>query len=85
MNINPFFKNKGPYKIEKLLKLSNIDNKENFLKSKITDIRDLSTATKDSITFFHLNKQAHRAASMVYLDRCFVKLASQIVFLVFYF
>ena len=56
MNINPFFKNKGPYKIDKLLKLSNIDNKENFLKSKITDIRDLSTATKDNITFFHSKK-----------------------------
>ena len=53
---NPFFKNKGPFKIDKLLKLSNIDNKENFLKSKITDIRDLSTATKDNITFFHSKK-----------------------------
>ena len=56
MNINPFFKNKGPYKIDKLLKLSGIDNKENFLKSKISDIRDLSTATKENITFFHSRK-----------------------------
>ena len=56
MTINPFFKNKGPFKIEKLLKLSDIDNSENFIKSKISDIKDLSTATKDNITFFHLKK-----------------------------
>ena len=56
MTINPFFKNKGPFKIEKLLKLSGIDNNENFIKSKISDIRDLSTATKDNITFFYSKK-----------------------------
>ena len=56
MTINPFFKNKGPFKIEKLLKLSGIDNKENFIKSKISDIKDLSSATKDNITFFHSKK-----------------------------
>ena len=56
MNINPFFKNKGPFKIEKLLKLSVIDNNENFIKSKILDIRDLSAATKNDITFFHSKK-----------------------------
>ncbi len=56
MTINPFFKNKGPFKIEKLLKLSAIDNNENFIKSKISDIRDLSTATQDNITFFHSKK-----------------------------
>ena len=56
MTINPFFKNKGPFKIEKLLKLSAIDNNENFIKSKISDIKDLSTATKDNITFFHSKK-----------------------------
>ena len=39
MTINPFFKNKGPYKIEKLLKLSGIVNNENFVKFKISDIR----------------------------------------------
>ena len=56
MPINPFFKNKGPFKIEKLLKLSGIDNNENFIKSKILDIRNLSTAAKDNITFFHSKK-----------------------------
>jgi len=56
MNINPFFKNKGPFKIEKLLKLSCIDNNKNFIKSEISDIRNLSTATKYDITFFHSKK-----------------------------
>jgi UDP-3-O-[3-hydroxymyristoyl] glucosamine N-acyltransferase len=51
--INPFFKNFGPYKIDKLLKLSNINNDKNFLKKKILDIRDLVTARKDDISFFH--------------------------------
>ena len=56
MNINPFFKNKGPFKIEKLLKLSGIDNNKNFIKSKILDIRDLSTATKDMTLHFFIQK-----------------------------
>jgi len=62
MNINPFFKNKGPFKIEKLLKLSGIDNSENFIKSKISDIKDLSIATKDNITFFHSKKYGEIAS-----------------------
>ena len=56
MTINPFFKNKGPFKIEELLKLSGIVNNENFVNSKISDIKDLSVATKDNITFFHSKK-----------------------------
>ncbi len=62
MNINPFFKNKGPFKIEKLLKLSGIDNKENFTKTKVSDIKDLSTATKKNITFFHSQKYEEMAS-----------------------
>ena len=49
---NPFFINKGPFKIEKLLKLSGIDNNKNFVNSIISDVRELSTATKDNITLF---------------------------------
>ena len=30
--INPFFKNKGPFKIDKLLKLSDIENTNKFKK-----------------------------------------------------
>jgi len=54
--INPFFKNKGPFKIEKLLKLLNLDNKQNFNNYKILDIKDLISATKNDITFFHSKK-----------------------------
>ena len=54
--INPFFKNNGPFNIKKLLKLSSITNSKNFKKYKITDIKDLVTATKNDITFFHSKK-----------------------------
>jgi UDP-3-O-[3-hydroxymyristoyl] glucosamine N-acyltransferase len=53
---NPFFKNRGPFNIEKLLKLSSIKNNQNFKKSKIMDIKDLVTATKNDISFFHSKK-----------------------------
>ena len=62
MTINLFFKNKGPFKIEKLLKLAGVSNKENFAKSKINDICDLSTAAKDNITFFHSKKYLELAS-----------------------
>ena len=54
--INPFFKNNGPFDIEKLLKLSKIDNDENFNTIKVFDIKDLISATKQDITFFHSKK-----------------------------
>ena len=53
--INPFFKNKGPFKIDKLLKSLNIENKD-FTQSKVSNIKDLNEANKDEITFFHSKK-----------------------------
>ncbi len=53
---NPFFKNKGPYKIDNLLKLSSISNINNFKKNIIKDIKDLSSSSKDDISFFHSKK-----------------------------
>jgi len=53
---NPFFKNKGPFKIDKLLKLAGINNLNNFKKSIIQDIKDLSAASKNNISFFHSKK-----------------------------
>ena len=50
---NPFFKNKGPYKIDKLLKISGHQNNLNFKNAKIYDIKDLSSSSKKDITFFH--------------------------------
>ena len=60
--INSFFINKGPFEINKLLKLSNIENHNNFRKIKIFDIKDLSTATKNNITFFHSKKYEKQAS-----------------------
>ena len=54
--INQFFKNKGPFNIQNLLKLSSITTKEVFEKIKIKDIKDLISATKNDITFFHSKK-----------------------------
>ena len=54
--INPFFKNKGPFKINDLLKLSEVPNIENFNKSKVSDIKDLISSTEKDITFFHSKK-----------------------------
>ena len=53
---HPFFKNKGPFKIEKLLNLSGIRNVQKFNDIKIHDVKDLSTSTKKDITFFHSKK-----------------------------
>ena len=53
---NPFFKNKGPFKIDKLLKLANVNNSSNFKKFNIKDIKDLSASTKYDISFFHSKK-----------------------------
>ena len=53
---NPFFINKGPFKIEYLLKLSDIFNSGKFKNDKISNIQDLVTAKKNDITFFHLKK-----------------------------
>ena len=47
-----FFKNVGPFNIEKLLNKTNIENKENFKKDKIYNVSDLATATNKDLTFF---------------------------------
>ena len=59
---NPFFKNKGPFKIEKLLKLLNIKNINKYKNIKIKDIKDLSSAKENDITFFHSKKYELQAS-----------------------
>ena len=54
--INPFFENKGPFKIDVILKSANINNKFNYVETKIFDIKDLITASNKDITFFHSKK-----------------------------
>ena len=59
--LNPFFKNFGPFKIEKLLVSSGIDNVQNFKKDKIFDVKELISAKKNDLTFFHSKKYSDLA------------------------
>tara|TARA_B100000963_G_scaffold353534_1_gene368376 strand:- start:1587 stop:2567 length:981 start_codon:yes stop_codon:yes gene_type:complete len=61
--INPFFKNVGPLKIDFLLKKSLVKNPENFKSDKIYDIKDLASAKKKDLTFFHSKKYSSAASS----------------------
>ena len=54
--INPFFKNHGPFTIKKLLQLSDINPLKDILDINISDIKDLVSAEKENITFFHSKK-----------------------------
>jgi len=60
---NPFFKNIGPFKIEKLFNLSCLENINNFKNDKIFDIKDLSSSTSKDITFFHSKKYSNTASN----------------------
>ena len=60
--INPFFENHGSFSVKKLLQLADIDIKKDFSDIKITDIKDLVTADKHNITFFHSKKYEVLAA-----------------------
>jgi UDP-3-O-[3-hydroxymyristoyl] glucosamine N-acyltransferase len=53
---NLFFKNNGPFKIDKLLKLLGLNNINNYKNINIHDIKDLSSSTSKDITFFHSKK-----------------------------
>ncbi len=53
---NPFFINNGPFGLNKILELIDFDNKDFNYKEPIKDIRDLISADKDCITFFHSKK-----------------------------
>ena len=59
---NIFFKNNGPFEIDKLLLLAKIDNKKNIKKLIVTDIKDLASANITEITFFHSKKYEYLAA-----------------------
>ena len=66
---NPFFKNAGPFNIEKLLIKANIENKENFKRDKIYNVSDLETATNKDLTFFH-SKNYSKLASKTKASYC---------------
>ncbi|PHX89745.1 MAG: UDP-3-O-(3-hydroxymyristoyl)glucosamine N-acyltransferase [Pelagibacteraceae bacterium] len=54
--INPFFINKGPFSIKDIFTILNISKKNLSNKKNIKDVRDLFSAEKDTITFFHSSK-----------------------------
>ena len=60
--INPFFKNVGPFEIQKLLSNTGISNNENFKKDKIYNVSDLVTATDKDLTFFHSKNYSELAS-----------------------
>jgi len=60
--INPFFKNYGPFKINDLLKDLKFTSKEIFREELVNDIRDLTSADKSHLTFFHSKKYYEHAS-----------------------
>ncbi len=54
--LNPFFKNKGPFTIEKLLQKLKVSSRNITGKKKVLDIKDLVSANISDITFFHSKK-----------------------------
>ena len=67
--LNPFFKNVGPFNIEKLLIKADIENKENFKKDRILNVSDLVSATNKDLTFFH-SKNYSKLASKTKASYC---------------
>ena len=53
---NPFFQNKGPFRIDKILSSIKVENKFENLDIEIFDIKDLVSASTNEITFFHSKK-----------------------------
>jgi len=66
---HPFFKNNGPFKIDDLFKDLKLKSIENFDNDLIYDIKDLQTADKEHITFFH-SKKYHLQASKTKASYC---------------
>ena len=67
--INPFFKNKGPYRIDEILSQINIKKNLINFELKIFDIKDLINATNKDITFFH-SKKYESVASVTKASYC---------------
>ncbi len=66
---HPFFKNYGPFKIGDLLKDIKIKNIGNLGNDLVHDIKDLQTADKGHLTFFH-SKKYHLKASTTKASYC---------------
>ena len=60
--LNPFFKNAGPFLIDKLLATVGVDNIEKYKKDKIYNVADLSNAVNKDLTFFHSKNYSELAS-----------------------
>jgi len=60
---NPFFRNHGPFSAKKIFELSNIPITNIFPDKKILDVKDLISAKKNDITFFHSKKYENLASN----------------------
>ena len=58
---NPFFKNVGPFKISEIFKILGININQINQDHQIIDVKDLQTASKNEITFFHSKKYKYFA------------------------
>ena len=67
--INPFFQNKGPLKIKKILSSIKAENNFENLDIEIFDIKDLVSASTNEITFFH-SKKYESVASFTKASYC---------------
>ena len=67
--INPFFQNKGPLKIDKILNSIKAENNFENLDSEIFDIKDLVAASSNEISFFH-SKKYESVASITKASYC---------------
>ena len=66
---HPFFKNYGPFKIKDLLDDLKLYHIENLSDDLVHDIRDLQSADKEHLTFFH-SKKYHLQASKTKASHC---------------
>ena len=66
---NPFFQNKGPFKIDKILSSVKFENNFDNLDIEIFDIKDLVTASTNEITFLH-SKKYESVASITNASYC---------------
>jgi len=67
--INPFFQNKGPFKIKEILTNIGSDCLIKNIDKNILDVRDLVNATSKDITFFH-SKKYESVASITKASCC---------------
>jgi len=59
---HPFFNNTGPFKIDDILDYLDLLNTENYKSDLIYDVKDLSSAKINELTFFHSKKYSLIAA-----------------------